>query len=130
MEAHKIDGRADGKIIIFVKIIDTKRARLLAQMLPSESHFSFLTLGKKGAGVRVDTGRPMGRIEVGLEMEKGRTVAKRIGRVGSTRSRLARERSEELTVGQKIVTTQKGTRRGRVGAGGGLGRTPGGGTNQ
>ena len=59
----------------------------------------------------------MGRIVVGLGLGKGQTVAKRIGRVGSIRSRLARERSEELTVGQKIVTTQKETRRGRVGAG-------------
>ena len=100
METHKIDGRADGKIIIFVEIVDAKRARLLAKLLPSETHFSFLFIGEKGAGVGVDTGRPMGRIEVGLGLEKGRTVAKRIGRVGSTRSRLARDRSEDLTVGQ------------------------------
>ena len=65
----------------------------------------------------MDAGRPMTRIVVGLGLRRVRTAAKKIGRVGSTRSRLARERSEELTVGQKIVTTQKGTRGGRVGAG-------------
>ena len=106
MEACKIDRRAEirrNRVVIVVRIVDAKRARLLAQMLPSETHFTFFTFGKKGAGVRVDTGRPMGRIEVGLEMGKGWPIAKRIGRVGSARSRVSR--------------AQKGTRRSRVGAG-------------